>query len=398
MILPGLAPSMPVLRRPRLAGRAPSRGPSFVASTTVLVTVVAALLAAPAAAAPSPASLLEALGGAGSSARSTAATEGGGISAIALRRSFLQVEGESAGETDGPDAAHVSREPAGSRTPVRPRPGPAALVLEKGSIARNQLVGLGRDVVVEGEVEADVAVLSGHAWVSGRVQGDVVALGGHVFLEPTARVSGDVFALGGLVDARPGARIGGRAVSYPDASSAWLTLLEGPSLGLPATSPVVLAAKLGLLAAWLVLVLAFFAAGGREMLSTSRSVAQEPLRDFLVGLVGITTLTLTGILLSTLAGALVGVPMLLLVVLLALVLKLWGMVAVFHALGDWLGRKVLRRRWTPLHAATLGLLVLGVLKFLPWVGVWAWTAATLVGVGAALNTKLGRREPWFQAA
>ena len=28
-------------------------------------------------------------------------------------------------------------------------------------------------------------------------------------------------------------------------------------------------------------------------------------------------------------------------------------------------------------------------------GVWAWTAATLVGVGAALSTKLGRREAWI---
>ena len=49
----------------------------------------------------------------------------------------------------------------------------------------------------------------------------------------------------------------------------------------------------------------------------------------------------------------------------------------------------------PLHAACLGLAVLGVLKFLPWVGVVVWTAATLVGIGATLITKFGRREPWF---
>ena len=44
------------------------------------------------------------------------------------------------------------------------------------------------------------------------------------------------------------------------------------------------------------------------------------------------------------------------------------------------------------------LLALGLVKFIPYLGVWAWTAATLIGVGATLTTKLGRREPWFQEA
>jgi hypothetical protein len=48
-----------------------------------------------------------------------------------------------------------------------------------------------------------------------------------------------------------------------------------------------------------------------------------------------------------------------------------------------------------LHAACLGLLVLGALKLVPWLGVIVWTAATLLGVGATLTTKFGRREPWF---
>jgi len=71
---------------------------------------------------------------------------------------------------------------------------------------------------------------------------------------------------------------------------------------------------------------------------------------------------------------------------------------VFYALGEWLSRRVFRRRPRPLNAATLGLLVMGAVKFLPWIGVWAWTAATLIGIGASLATKFGRREPWFELA
>jgi hypothetical protein len=52
----------------------------------------------------------------------------------------------------------------------------------------------------------------------------------------------------------------------------------------------------------------------------------------------------------------------------------------------------------PLNAATIGLLVMGAVKFLPYVGIWVWTAATLIGIGAALSTKFGRQEPWFELA
>jgi hypothetical protein len=272
-----------------------------------------------------------------------------------------------------------------------------ALRLEPGS-ATQQLVGVGRDVIVAGEVLTDVAALDGSVDVSGRVNGDVVVLRGDVRLASTARVGGDVFVVGGTVRTHGGAQVGGRMVSYPTASSAWLTLLEGPSIGLGFASRLVVGTKLALVAAWAALLLLFFAASGRQVVETADGVRREPFRNFFVGLTGIVCLVLTGLFFSAFARGVIGVPLLVLVVLLAMVLKLWGMVAVFYALGEWISRRFLRRRFRPLNAATLGLLVLGAVKFLPWFGVLAWTTATLIGVGAALSTKFGRREPWFELA
>lgn len=270
-----------------------------------------------------------------------------------------------------------------------------ALIIERGGIARQQVVALGRDIVVDGEALSDVAAINGSASVSGSIAGDLLVLGGRARLEPTARIAGDVFVVGGSLDAAPGATIGGRAVSYSTVSSAWLTLLEGPALGLSSASALVLGAKLALLAAWAALVLLLFAASGRELLSTSEAVRREPFRCFVVGLTGVLALVLTALFFSAVAAILVGVPLLVLVVVLALLLKFWGMVAVFHAFGGWLVGRVSGRRLLPLHAACLGLLTLGVLKFLPYAGVVGWTVATLLGVGATLVTKFGRREPWF---
>jgi hypothetical protein len=187
-------------------------------------------------------------------------------------------------------------------------------------------------------------------------------------------------------------------VSYPTASRAWLTLLEGPTLGLGAGSSLVVGTKLALLAAWAALLLLLFAAGGRQVVETAGGVRREPFRSFFVGLTGVICLVLTALFFSAFARGVIGVPLLVLVVVLALVLKFWGMVAVFYALGEWLARHLLHRRFRPLHAATLGLLVMGALKFLPWIGVLAWTTATLIGIGASLSTKFGRREPWFELA
>jgi hypothetical protein len=282
---------------------------------------------------------------------------------------------------------------------------PLALHLERGSVAHDQLVALGRDLRVAGDARADVVAVDGSVEVSGTVAGDVIVLGGDVALAPGADVQGDVFVLGGEVTTAAGVTVGGRTVAYPSVSRAWLTLLEGPSLGLPASSPLVLGAKLALLCGWLALVLLLFATSGREVLATSESVAGEPFHNFLLGLTAVLALVLTALFLTSLAAGLVAVPLLFLVGLVALLLKLWGMVAVFHALGDWIAPRLrallpgrARRhveRLLPLTAATFGLLLLGAVKLLPWLGIWAWTVATFIGVGAALSTKLGRREPWL---
>jgi hypothetical protein len=271
-----------------------------------------------------------------------------------------------------------------------------ALRIARGSVARSEVVAVGRDVVVEGEARKDVAVINGDARIEGSVEGDIIVLGGSVRLSSRSRVGGDVFALGGEIVTSPGAQIAGRAVAYPTIGAAWLTLLEGPSLGLAASSPVVLAAKLALLTAWLALTLLLLAVAGQGVLATSEVAVAEPGRSFLTGLTAVLALFILALALTAFIPGIAGVPLLVLVVLFALLLKLWGMVAVFHALGDWLCRMLLKRRLQPLNAATIGLLVLGGVKLVPWVGTMLWWTATFVGVGVALSTKFGRREPWLE--
>ncbi|HEX9801003.1 MAG TPA: hypothetical protein VGC00_12635 [Thermoanaerobaculia bacterium] len=271
-----------------------------------------------------------------------------------------------------------------------------ALVLERGAVARHQIVAVGRDAVVDGEALAGVTALDGTARITGTVAGDVTVLGGDAELAATAVVRGHVQVLGGRLHAAPGARIEGRSVAYPTFSRAWLTLLEGPSLGLAATSPIVVGAKLGLMAAWLLLTIGLVAASGRGLGAASAEVRAAPGLCFATGLTAVVALFLSALLLAALLPSAFALPLLALAVLAALAAKLWGSVAVFRAAGRALvGR---RRRRPMLDEACVGLALLGTLKFVPWLGVVVWSTVTLVGVGAALRTRFGReREEWLSA-
>jgi len=275
-----------------------------------------------------------------------------------------------------------------------PPPDPA-LVLEAGAVARRQIVAVGQDLVVAGDALAGVTVVDGSARISGSVSGDVTVLGGDVVLEPSAAISGHVHVLGGRLGVAPGARIEGRSVAYPTFSRAWLTLLEGPSLGLSAGSPIVLGAKLGLLAAWLGLTVLLFAVGGRPLGAVSAELRSQPMLCFLTGLVAVLAVTLAALLLSAVLPSLLALPLLVLVVLAIFLAKLWGTVAAFHALGDAILSRGGRRRPRALDAASVGFIVLGAIKFVPYAGVAIWAATTFVAVGATLRTKFGRREAWF---
>ncbi len=272
-----------------------------------------------------------------------------------------------------------------------------ALRVAEGSVARSEVVALGRDLVVAGEVRSDAAVIDGDAEVRGAVDGDLIVLGGNVRLYDGATIGGDVFALGGSIDTEGTATIGGRSAAYPSIGAAWLTLLEGPSLGVSALSRIVLAAKLALLTAWLALTVLLMAVSGRAVLATSEGVFRDALRNFVTGLTCLVALFLGALLVVQLLPGVAGAPLVALIVLAATVLKLWGLVAVFHAVGRVLGAVALSRQLQPLNAATLGLLALGAAKLVPWVGTVVWWTATLIGIGVALTTKFGRRESWLTA-
>jgi len=137
-----------------------------------------------------------------------------------------------------------------------------------------------------------------------------------------------------------------------------------------------LSTEMTIILAIVVLAVLLFAVGGRPLATVSVELRAEPLLCFLSGLVAVLAVTLGALLLSAVLPTLLALPVLVLVVLAIFLAKLWGTVAAFHALGDAILSRRGRRRPRALDAASVGFVVLGLIKFVPYFGVAVWAATT----------------------
>ena len=229
----------------------------------------------------------------------------------------------------------------------------------------------------------------GHDFVVSEViDGDLLVVGGNVVFTSNGRVRGNVVYAGGSVIGGDG-RIDGRA--YPLAS------VEGAAASMTRT-----AVALSLLFVWFVTAVVVALVSGREVRLSSIEMRASSLHCFVLGLVAFTSFVLTAIMFSYLVPYLVGIPLLAALAVFAILAKIYGMVAVFHAVGSVVAgprtrEQLASRKWLRGDVAmvVIGVLILGAIRLIPVVGTIAWSAASIFGIGVALATKFGRREPWF---
>jgi hypothetical protein len=248
----------------------------------------------------------------------------------------------------------------------------------------------GRNADISAPVRGNVQIYAGSVTVRQPIDGDLLVLGGSVTFLEQGRVTGNVLHSGGDVrnaDGRVGKRI------YP------LTSLEGAAASMSQTAVIA-----SLLLVWLIAAVILTMISGREVRFSSLEVRASALHCFALGLVALTSLVLTAIVFSFLVPYVLGIPLLAALGVFAILTKIYGMVAVFHAIGTLIAgarsrQQLSDRKWLRGDVAmvVIGVLVLGAIRFLPGIGTIVWGLASVFGVGTALATKFGRREPWFLA-
>src|ERR1051325_3165865 len=247
----------------------------------------------------------------------------------------------------------------------------------------------GHDAIIEQPVHGNVQVYFGNIAVHNVIEGDLLVYGGDVTVRAPGRITGKLIHGGGNVVGAEGRA--GRIYS--------MSSLEGATATLTTTAVV-----LSLLFVWLVTAVIVTLANDREIRYSSIEIRSSPLHCFALGLVALTSFVWTAIVFSYLVPFLLGIPLLAALGVFAILTKVYGMVAVFHAIGTLVAgsrtrEQLASRKWLrgDIAMVVIGVVILGAIRMIPVVGPIVWGGASVFGVGVALATKFGRREPWFLA-
>ena len=246
----------------------------------------------------------------------------------------------------------------------------------------------GESITLNERVDGNVQVYRGDVTVANVIAGDLLVVGGTVNFTGDGRVNGDVI-YGGSHVSNAADRV--RGGMYP------LFSLEGAAASINKSAVVAT-----LLFFWLIAAVVVTLMSGREVRLSSIEVRSSALHCFVLGLVALTSFVLTAIAFSYLIPYVVGIPLLAALAVFGFLTKVYGMIAMFHAVGTLVAgardrRQLESRKWLrgDLAMVVVGLLLLGAIRFVPAIGAIVWGVASVFGVGVALATKFGRRDPWF---
>jgi hypothetical protein len=262
--------------------------------------------------------------------------------------------------------------------------------IDRASRGGSGMTVVGRSAIISTPLNGNLQVYGGKVKVRSVVHGDVTAFGGDVSFERDGRVDGNLVYAGGHVTGAEG-RVGGHVYSFATVQGAAATMTNT-------------AVVISLLFVWVIVAIVVTLLAGRELRFSSVEVRVSPLYCFALGLVAFTSFVITAIVFSYLVPFVIGIPLLAALAVFAILTKVYGLISVFHAVGTLVAGSRTRaqlasRHWLrgDLAMVVIGVVILGAIRLIPVVGTIVWSCASVFGIGCALATKFGRREPAFLA-
>lgn len=246
------------------------------------------------------------------------------------------------------------------------------------------------DVEVLGAVEGDATAFGGDLIIRGTVTGDAHTYFGNVVLVKGGEVKGRVTAVGGEVIRSSGAAVGGAVaaiggtlVTLPDSGVgiARNASVSAPALGKSTFQELLLRFFVIFALAFLVRTLFPF-----RIDAMAREVRGAPLRLVAAGALALVALFPISVVLASTGVGVLAAAVLWFVFFAAVAV---GAAAVTQAVGRLLPG--LRRRRSQTLALAAGSLALAALVFVSWLAWVIYALVAIVGAGAVLTTRFGRR-------
>ncbi len=266
--------------------------------------------------------------------------------------------------------------------------------IRSGGTVRGDVVVFGGNLTVDsgGQVNGNIAVFGGAASVGGTVNGDVAIAGGSVNLGSTAVVNGSVRVAGGSLNRAEGATIHGGVTQENNPRVppiVWPTVITRtfPSDGVGFAAfdffrNVITALALAALGALLVV---FFPQPTRRVMETAQNQIGPSLGT------GCLTMLVTPVLLILLAITIIGIPVTVILAIVAAAAWIFGWIAIGYLAGEKILEALKVRDIVPILAVVVGVLILAVLTFVPCLGGLLGLLIGALGLGAVVLTRFGTR-------
>jgi hypothetical protein len=258
----------------------------------------------------------------------------------------------------------------------------------------DSLLAFGCNVSVEqgGTVRGDIADFGGNISLAGTVGGNILALGGNVSLSESAVVNGNISMMGGSVQRAAGSTVTGGVTNNTGNFAPPIPPVPpvAPSPG--RFSPF--ANGFNILGGFIT-ALAFAALGALVVIfapdATKRVGNTVESKPFYSAGVGCLTFLLVPTLSILLIFTLIGIPVSAILVLVLTLAGLFGWIAIGYLAGEKILQALKARDILPVVAVVVGILILGLLTAIPFLGALVWVVVATLGLGAVVLTRFGTR-------
>lgn len=265
--------------------------------------------------------------------------------------------------------------------------------------AQDKILSLGGHVLIEGTIREDVFVIGGSITIAGEVGQSVVGIGSRIIVKSTARIGEDLAALGGTLEKEPGCAIAGDTIYFQTREIGDKLFRDGDFFSLLFAFPiipVIVIIKLVIIFLWLIAAVLGAALFPKPIACAAGEVRKSFWPVFGTGLVAMLVFMTLVLMAALLSVILIGIPIFLALAAAGFVVMVFGRLAVLCFLGEAALRALGAKRAGPMGAVLFGLLVFSLAGFVPGLGFLFGFVMNAVGWGAAIRTKFGSMENWFQ--
>ena len=280
---------------------------------------------------------------------------------------------------------------AGQAQPATPdHPGdPQARVIE--GVSNTTVFGMGQSIRITGSVKEGAIAFGGDVIVEGEVDGDVAAIGGSVIQREGARIGGDVIVLGGIYHhgkAAPDRDPKSVTIMYAGYEDQLKRLMRDPfSVLHPQISAVFFGTRLLAILIWFVISLALTATMPNTVSRAVTRLQLTSLRVAVIGVLGAVAITLGLIGSLWLLPSIVGAAIFLMAFLLGVGATVFGRVVIFAATGQWLQRRLLPRLQSESVILLLGVVFWIICSSLPYLWPFVQAGLLVASLGLALTAR-----------